>query len=521
MIALVDGRGHSPADGAGGWMQRFVAAVAGLLMGAAGYAPAFAQGPATSKQTLVIDLAADAATLDPQQQWDTDSYSVYRNMFDNLVTRDVSGKIVPQVATSWHYTNPTTVVFDLRSDIHFQDGSLLTPEDVVFSIARITDPALKSSQLSQFDQIVSSDVTGPSQVTLHTKSPYPVLLAQLVKLSVVPKAYVQKVGDVAFNQHPMGSGPYRLREWQHGVQITLDAVPNYWRGTPPFPSVVFRAVPDTPTRVADLRAGRADLIRGLSPDDAEALKGEKSVQLLSVPTERVAYLSVNTLNGATKDVRVRQAIALAIDRDSLITALQQGYAKPVNEVLTPANFGYSGDVQGWPFDPERAKALIKEAGAQGASLSFITSPVYDRRLNEAVQQMLQDVGLKVDIQVMDQATFLVRRQGPADRAGTLSQGRWSCACQDADGVIYPLFRSGSIWSKLANPAFDKLVDAARSTLDEAERLKDYHQALQILHDEVPGIGLFQDVALYGAAPALRWTPTANEAMFVMDMRWQP
>ena len=481
---------------------------------------AFAQAPVHSKHELVIDLAADAATLDPQLQWDTDSYSVYRNIFDNLVTRDISGKIVSQVATAWHYTTPTTLVFDLRSDIHFQDGSLLTPEDVVFSVTRITDPVLKSSQLSQFDQIVSADVTGPAQVTLHTKTPYPVLLAQLVKLSVIPKAYVQKVGDVAFNQHPIGSGPYKLRAWQHGVQIALDANPSYWGGTPPFPSVIFRAVPDTPTRVADLRAGRADLIRGLSPDDAEALKADHGVQVLSVPTERVAYLSVNTLDGATKDVRVRRAIALAIDRDSIITALQQGDAKPVNEVLTPANFGYTADIKPWPFDPDQARALIKQAGAQGASLSFVTSPNYDRRLNEAVQQMLQDVGLKVDIQVMDQATFLNRRQGPADKAGTLSQGRWSCACQDADGVIYPLFRSGSVWSKYANPAFDALVDAARSTLDDSARLNDYRQAIQILHDDVPGIGLFQDVALYGAVAGLRWIPTANEAMFIMDMRWQ-
>ena len=497
-------------------MRPYLAAAA-VLAATLLHQPASAQ----PKQTLVIDLAADAATLDPQLQWDTDSYSVYRNIFDNLITRDLSGKIVPQVATAWHYADPTTLVFDLHPDIHFQDGSLLTPEDVAFSVTRIIDPALKSSQLSQFDQIASAEVSGPAQVTLHTKTPYPALLAQLVKLSIIPKAYVQKVGDVEFNQHPMGSGPYKLRQWQRGVQITLDAVPTYWRGKPPFPTVTFRAVPDTPTRVADLRAGRADLVRGLSPDDAEALKGESAVQVLSVPTERVAYLSVNALSGPTTDVRVRRAIALAIDRDSLITALQQGYAKPVNEVLTPPDFGYTGDVPAWPFDPDQARALIKQAGAQGATLAFITSPVYDRRLNEAVQQMLQDVGFKVDIQMMDQPTFLRRRQGPADTAGTLSQGRWSCACQDADGVIYPLFRSGSIWSKYANPAYDTLVDDARSTLDEVRRLKDYHQAIEILHDDVPGIGLFQDVALYGARKGLKWTPTANEAMFVMDMQWTP
>ena len=475
---------------------------------------------AQTKPVLTIDLAADAATLDPQLQWDTDSYSVYRNIFDNLVTRDAAGAIVPQVATAWHYTDDRTLVFDLRPGIRFQNGTPLTAADVAFSVNRIIDPALKSSQLSQFDQIIAAEVTGPEQVTLHTKTPYPALLAQLVKLSIVPMAYVHEVGDEAFNQHPVGSGPYKLRSWQRGVAVTLDAVPDYWRGAPPFPTVVFRAVPDVPTRVADLRAGRADLVRGLSPDDAEALRSQSGVQLLTVPTERVAYLFLNALDGPTKDVCVRRAIAMAVDRDTLITALQQGFARPVQEVSTPANFGYTADVAAWPFDPDGARKIIAEAGAAGAHVQFLTSPVYDRRLNEAVQQMLSDVGLNVDIVMLDQPTYLARRQGTPGQAGGLSQGRWSCACEDADGVIFPLFRTGSIWSKYSNPAFDSLVDAARSTLDETARLEDYRKAFAILHNDVPGIGLFQDVALYGASPHLKWQPTANEAMFVFDMRWQ-
>jgi len=482
---------------------------------------AAAEALAQPKDALTVDLPGDVATMDPHLQWDTESYTVYRNIFDNLVTRDVAGKIVPQVATAWHYTDDTTIVFDLRSDIAFQDGTRLTAEDVAFSVRRITNPAFKSPQLSQFDQISSADITGPAQVTLHTKTPYPVLIAQLVKLSIVPKAYVEKVGDQKFNQEPTGSGPYRLRTWQHGVQSVLDSVDRYWRGKLPFRSVTFRAVPDGPTRIADLRTGRADITRGLSPDDAESVKSEKSLQLLPVATERVAYLFINTLATPTKDKRVRQAIALAIDRDTIISALQQGFARPVSIMLTPANFGYVTDVPGWPYDPARARALIKQAGAEGAVLTLITSPSYDRRLNEAVQQMLGDVGLKVDISMTDQPTFLRRRQGTPEEAGSLSQGRWSCACQDADGVIFPLFRSGSIWSKMNNPAFDAEVDAARIILDETKRLEHYRRAFQILHEEVPGIGLFQDFAIYLARKELKWTPTANEAFFIMDMSWQP
>ena len=487
-----------------------------LLLGLALAGPAWAQ-----KDTLLVDLSSDVTTMDPHLQWDTNSYSVYCNLFDNLLTRDTSGKIVPQVATAWHYTDPLTIVFDLRSDIAFQDGGKLTPDDVAFSVRRITTPDFKSPQLSQFDQITAAEMTGPAQVTLRTKTPYPVLLSQLVKLSIVPKAYVEKVGDQKFNQEPMGSGPYKLRSWQRGVQSILDASDAYWRGKPPFRSVVFRAVPDGNTRIADARTGRADITGGLTPDDAAALKSERDLKVLSVATERVAYLFVNAQWGATKDKRVRQAIAMAIDRDTIIKALQQGYANPVDILLAPVDFGYVPDVKGWPFDLARARALVKEAGAEGATIQFLTAPAYDRRLNEAVQQMLADVGLKVDIVSVDFPTYLKRRQGRPEEAGNLAQGRWSCACQDADGVIFPLFHTGSIWSKYSNPEFDAAVDAARTTLDEKQRLADYHKAFEIMRDEVPGIGLFQDYALYLARRELQWTPTPNEAFFIMDMKWAP
>ena len=469
-------------------------------------------------QSLTVDLPGDVATMDPQIQWDTDSISVYRNLFDNLVTRDVTGKIVPQVATDWHFTNDTTVVFNLRTDITFHDGTRLTPEDVVFSIRRITNPAFKSPQLSQFDQIASAEVTGPAQVTLHTKSPYPVLLAQLVKLSIIPKAYVEKVGDTEFNQHVIGSGPYKLASWQRGVQTNMVANDTYWRGKPFYRPATFRAVPDTATRIADLKTGRADMTRGLSPDDAVDVKSAKGLDVRAVATERVAYLFVNALFGPTKDKRVRQAIAMAVDRDTIINALQQGYAKQTDVVLSPVNFGYVTDVKAWPYNPDAARKLVKEAGAEGATLTFLTSPAYDRRLNEAVQQMLADVGLKVAITVIDQPTYLKRRLGTPEEAGSLSQGRWSCGCLDADGVIFPLFRSGSVWSKFANPAFDAEVDAARATLDEKVRMAHYHKAFEIMHEEVPGVGLFQDEAIYLVKHNIVWTPTPDEAFFVFDMK---
>lgn len=487
---------------------------------AAALALAATPGATQTRDTLSVDLPGDAATLDPHVQWDTDSYTIYRNIFDNLLTRDAQGKIVPQIATAWRYVSSTVIDFDIRTDVKFHDGTTLTPDDVVFSVKRITNPAFKSPQLGQFNSIVAAEIVQPNTVRLTTKEPYPALLAQLVKLSIVPKRHVESIGDTKFNLEPMGSGPYRLMSWQKGVRVVLEANEAYWRGKPSIKRVTFQPVPDAATRIADLRTGKADITRGLNADDTATIKGEAQLQILSIPTERIGYLFINALWGPTKDVRVRHAIAHALDRGLIIEALLGGYGRPVDIMLTPANFGYMADIKGYPHDLAKAKALIKEAGVEGAELPFITSPVYDQRIVQAIQQMLGEVGLKVTISTSDQATFLRRRQGQPQDAGSLSIGRWSCACQDADGVIMPLFHSASIWAKYKNPAYDEAVEKARATLDTSERLNWYRKAFEILKNDVPGIGLYQDVAIYGARKGLRWKPTADESFFVYNMSWE-
>ena len=327
-------------------------------------------GPACANRDLfVVDLVNNPASLDPQVQWDPDSYFVYRNVFDNLVTRDVAGKIVPQVATAWSYQSDTQIVFTLRDDIRFEDGSLLTPDDVVFTIKRITDPAFKSPQLSQFDSIAAAEAVGANQVRLTTKRPYPVLLAQLVKLSIVPRAVVEKLGNDAFNQHPIGSGPYRLTNFTRGVKVELAANPSYWRGAPPFPRVEMRPVPNEETRIADVRTARADIVRVSLTDTADSLKGDAQVKVLFSPVERAAMLMLNALTGPTKDVRVRRAIAHAIDRNLIVEALLKGYARVVDEPMTPANFGWADGLKSYDYDPAAAKVFAqgsrRRAGNEG------------------------------------------------------------------------------------------------------------------------------------------------------------
>ena len=499
-----------------GWRTGLVAATAIAVASFAAVPQGYAQG----KDKITIDLVNEPSSLDPHGQWNPDSYYVYRNIFDNMVTRDDAGKIVPQVAESWKRTSDTEVTFTIRDDIMFHDGTKLTPEDVVYSVERITDKAFASPQLGQFNKIVKAEATGDHEVTLTTDGPYPVLLPQLTKLSIVPKHVVEKVGKDDFNLHPVGSGPYKFDEWQRGVQVTLKRNGDYWGDKGAFETAVFRAVPDAATRLADLQAGTADLVVTLDSDQAKQLESSGSAKALSVQTERVAYFALNSTKPPLDNPKMRMAIALAIDKQGIVEGILQSGEKVVGELVAPASFGWVDGIPPFDYDPEKAKELIAEVGEPAKTkMALATSPVFDQKTVQAIQQMLTEVGLNVDIEMTDMATWLKNQQVSNAEAPMLTFSRWSCSCQDADGIMFPLLHSGEAWSRYSDPEIDKLLDQGRSELDDDARLKAYKAVHEIVKRDVPIIPLYQAAIIYGGAKNLKWQPTANESMFLNRMGW--
>jgi len=500
-------------------MSRVSKAAAAFLVATA---LGLAAGPAlAAKDRFVVDLVNEPSSLDPQVQWNPDSYYVYRNIFDNLVTRDDKGEIIPQVATAWKQVSDTEIEFDLRSDIAFHDGSKLTADDVVYSVKRITDPKFASPQLGQFDKITDAIALSPTKVKLVTAGPYPALLAQLVKLSIVPKAVVEAVGKDAFNLKPVGSGPYKFESWQRGVNVQLTRNDAYWGTKAPFPTVTFRAVPDAATRLANLQAGASDLVVTLDADQAAQLKSSPKAQALIGLTERVAYVRLNTTKPPFDNPKLRLAAAYAIDKQAMIDGLLGGYDKQVPELLTPAIFGWVDGIKAPEHDLAKAKALIAEAGpAAKAEIDLSTAPVFDQRIVQAIQQMLTEAGFNVKIAMSDMATYLKRAQAGPETTSLLSFGRWSCACQDADGVLFPLLHKSSGWSAYRNPKMDALLEEARATLDTNKRLAAYKQVHEIVATDVPVVPLYQAVVIYGAAKNLTFQPTPNESMFLNRMSWK-
>ena len=480
-----------------------------------------AAGPLLAKDRLTIDLVNEPTSLDPHVQWNPDSYSVYRNIFDNLITRNDKGEIVAEIATSWKQVSDTVVEFQIRGDVTFHDGQKLTPEDVVYSVRRITDPKFGSPQLSQFNKISKAEVVGSSTVRITTDGPYPALLAQLVKLSIVPKSVVEAVGKDAFNLKPVGSGPYSFQNWQRGVQVTLARNEKYWGAKGPFPSVVFRAVPDAATRVANLQAGASDLAVTLNSDLAAQFKSSPKVKVLSVLSERVAYLAMNVQKAPLDDVKIRQAVAYAIDKQGLVDGILGGYDKPVSQLLTSAHTGWGDGIQGLPYDLAKAKAIVAAAGPKAKQpISLLTAAVYDQRVVQALQQMMVEAGLSVKIEMTDFANWLKQMQSGPDSIPQMAFSRWSCACQDADGIMFPILHSSSGWANARDAEMDRLLAEARLTIDGKKRVDLYRQASERLAKELFVVPIYQVGIIYGAAKGLQWQPTPNESMFLNRMSWK-
>lgn len=487
--------------------------------------PATSSSPAASGKQIeqfAVDLPSDAATLDPGTQYDTSSYSVYGNIFDTLLARDPkTAEIKPFLATSFKNVDDKTWEFKLKEGITFHNGEPFNADAVKFSLERILSADLKSPQRANYSLIERVDVADPYTARVITKQPFPALTAYLTTHRVVPPKYTQEKGADNLAKNPVGTGPYKFVEWLKGDNVTLEANPNYWNGTPPAKRVIFRTVPENSTRIANLLSGRSDLVFSVNPDDQGRVTGDPNLTVLSSPTERIAYLMMQTMekfDSPTKNPKLRDAISYAVDREGLLKVLLKGQGKIVNELLSPQHVGYDASIAPYTYDLTKAKSLMQEAGyANGVKVAFLTSPGYaiGNIVVEALQEQLKQIGIELTITSLEFSLYLKKIQNQDWQ--DLRFGQWSCACLDADGVLNPLFTTDSGWSSFSDPTVDQALAAARSVLDPKARQTEYAKALKVLREKNPAIPLWQVNATYGAKKTLKWQPTVDEQFYIMDM----
>ncbi|EKP94071.1 family 5 extracellular solute-binding protein [Thermaerobacter subterraneus DSM 13965] len=323
--------------------------------------------------TLVVGLRADRIlSLDPAAYRDRDTETVIRNIYDGLVTRTPDGRVVPEIAESWEQPDPTTYVFKLRRGIKFHNGEDLTADDVVFTFQRILaedgldgQPSPRKGLVEPLESIEKVD---DYTVRMKLANPSAAFVQLLVHTQIVPKDYVEEVGSAGLSAKPVGAGPFRFVEGSLDGQIVLERFDDYYGGSPDLPPVgpaklqrvVFRMMPEPATRIAALQNGEVHIIQEVPPDLVAQLEKDPNVQVKVTQGTRLYMIELN--NKVLTDPRVRQALNYAIDWDAILKELYKGHAHRVATALLPSGFGYDESLQPYPYDPEKAKQLLREAG---------------------------------------------------------------------------------------------------------------------------------------------------------------
>ena len=435
--------------------------------------------------------------LDPRVGTDAQSERIDKLLFDALVHRDEHFNLQPWLAERWETSDPLTYIFHLRHGVRFHDGRPLTSRDVKWTLDSMRGGKLRTAKTSTYAQVDRVDAPDDFTVIIHLKEPFATLLWNLSDgaFGVVPDG-----ADESFAHHPIGSGPFKLVSMEQDKEVIVARNDDYWGERAHVKRVRFNVVPDTTTRALELRKGSADAaINAFTGDLYLALQKQHDIRVLKAPGDIYAYLALNLRDPILKDVRVRNALNCALNRQEIIHYLLRDFAEPAASVLPPTHWAYDGNIPQCDHDPMRARALLDEAGykpdANGIRfhLTMKSSTQEATRLLAAVlQQQLHDVGIALDIRSFEFATFYSDVQKGAFQLYSL---RWIGANEDPD-IFEALFHSASFPPKrfnrgyYSNPRMDALIDEGRRTLDQNKRREIYAEIQHILAIDLPYINLW-------------------------------
>jgi len=480
-----------------------------------------AQGKAGPTGTLRIMLGAEAPSLDfhvstTGRIWYAD------NLYDTLVrAADPSMKQEPSLATSWERIDPLRMRFKLRQGVKFHNGEPFTSEAVVVAIKRLNDPELKSQLLGLIDTVKEAVPVDDYTVDIVTKGPDPLLVQRTSFLPVLAPGALTKDPKSA-NTMPIGTGPFRLVEWAPAQHVKLTAFDEYWGDTKPgFKDVTVVPRKEASVRVTALKAGEAHLIDNLTPESAAQLPKE---QVVSSRSTECLSIRFNCMTGISTDLRVRQAIAYSIDRASIVKDIYQGFGEvPNGQVYNDLTLGYDPAIKEYPFDLEKAKQLVKEAGAEGKEFTISGATanrwLKDREIMEAVGAMINKTGLKANIKLVElaEATQIIYEQEKPVVQGSFTSP--SSDLLDGDRVLSNYAKAGGRLSLNNDPELEKLFDAERAELDNEKRGVILRQMSQRVHDTVPVMAISQPYWIYGVSPKLKMQayPTGQLPMLRMQL----
>jgi peptide/nickel transport system substrate-binding protein len=481
---------------------------------------------------LVVAQGVDATTMDPNDQRETPTANVITNMFDALFRRDVDGGLIPWLATEVTAVDELTWELELREGVTFHNGEPFNAEVAKFNFDRLTDPERPLNTSDLWTSVESTEVTGDYTIRVTTSRPLATFLTQLTQIYMVPKTYIEENGADFFASNPVGTGPFTFVRWNRDQEVVMRANPDYWQGPPTIEELVIRPIPENSSRVAELLTGGVDIITNLAPEAVGVVNNSGIAQAATVPSIRNIFIVLNvTGEGPLNDPLVRTALNYAVDKETIINTILGGDGVAVGCPLNTYMFGYVEDLcEPFPFDPERARELLAEAGYPDGFGFTMGSPdgryLNDRQVAEAVVGQLAEVGVQAELRVQEWSTYvgqILERQVPTD-AWLIG---WGNSQFDADNSIYSLLYGGTVedapggvvFSYLFNNDLDVRLLEARATVDQDRRAELYAEALQIIRDEAPWIFLYQQEDIYGVSNRVNWSPRPDELIWAYDVDW--
>lgn len=441
------------------------------------------------EKPLVIVQGSDARTMDPQKAIDTPTVRVYNQIYDGLLKKDKDMNIIPGLAESWEKIDERKTIFNLRKNVKFHNGETLTAKDVKFTLDRMKNQPTVSFLISEIEAVnVIDDYT----VEIVTKDGFGPLLSHLSHPGAVilnEKAVTNS--SEKYDQNPVGTGPYIFDKWLAGDRIFLKANPDYYLGKTPIESVIIKSIPEGTNRTIALETGEADIVYDVEPVDIDKIKSNESLKFLMEQSLGNAYLGLNTQHKPFDDVRVRQAIAHAINVDDIIEVAYKNTAVPGNSPLSPKIPGYNKDVKNYEYNVEKAKRLLAEAGYPNGFKTSIW--ISDNTIRKDIATILQDqfktIGIDATIETLEWGAYIDRTAAGEHDMYILG---WITVTGDPDYGLYPVFHSSAHGrpgnrSFYSNVTVDKLLDEARVSTDQEKRMANYKEAQRIIQEEIPSI----------------------------------
>lgn len=487
-------------------------------------APTATSPPAPEEaRTLVVGVSTDASALDPQIHNSLNSRIVYSNIFDVLLGRDVEGNFKSSLVVSWEAVEDTTWELKLRDDVVFHNGDPFTAADVKYWFDRMLDPETESFFRSRFELVSGVEQVDDYTVHVNTKAPFPILPSRLAEVYPVPHEYFEEVGPEYFNEHPIGTGPYKFVEWAKDDQITLEANEDYWGEVPAIEEVVFRIVPEPSTRVSELLSEGVHIAQQVPVNLADRIEETEGTSLAHLPTDRVVFFFLDMTDPSlpTHDVRVRKAMNYAVDRELIAEEVLGGYARPLGQRISTYDFGFDPSIEPYPYDPAMARDLLAEAGyADGFDLTcWSTTGHYlmDDEIMAAVAAQLAEVGINLDVEYLEFSAYLEKMN--SNNLSPMTFAAFGTGTFDAYQML-AYTHSDDVLGYLDDPAYDAVLEEAGSTVDSDERLELYRQLLQREHDEAFFVTMFQYEGLWGVSNDINFSPRPDELILVKDITWR-